>query len=222
MRCVFCDVEIGVDEFPAGAACGACENQQNRALAAVVRGVASDPRSAPRESDRDFLEGEVAAALEFLAELPPTRAVERMGFQSRLAEARAKLAWLDINGPKALVLGAEVVEFDAFQAHCAARAGRHADGHMEYFPGGLCEEAGEAYGVMKKHVYHGQPLDREKYLKELGDAAWYLAMAAHSVGASLSDVIRAQVRKNYERYPRGFTVEDATRRADEKKGVDDL
>jgi NTP pyrophosphatase (non-canonical NTP hydrolase) len=112
---------------------------------------------------------------------------------------------------------AEATDFDAFQRQAYERAGEHAktETNLAYFPLGLCEEAGEAAGVMKKHVYHGRPLDRPAYIKELGDVLWYLAMAAKSVGASLSDVAAAQIAKNHARYPEGFTREAAAVRADE-------
>ena len=45
---------------------------------------------------------------------------------------------------------------------------------------GLCGEAGEAIDLVKKHLYHGHPLDREALIKELGDIAWYLVLAAIS------------------------------------------
>ena len=35
---------------------------------------------------------------------------------------------------------------------------------------GLAEEAGEALSIVRKHLYQGRELDRDKLEKELGDA----------------------------------------------------
>jgi len=45
---------------------------------------------------------------------------------------------------------------------------------------GLAEEAGEVLGHVRKHVMQGRTLDRDAVVKELGDALWCIAIAAHS------------------------------------------
>ena len=55
---------------------------------------------------------------------------------------------------------------------------------------GLCGESGEAIDLMKKHLYQGHDLDREKLIKELGDVAWYLAEAATGLNIDLSEVLQ--------------------------------
>ncbi len=69
---------------------------------------------------------------------------------------------------------------------------------------GLCGESGEAIDLMKKHLYQGHPLDREKLIKELGDIAWYLAEAATGLDIDLSEVLRRNLDKLHARYPQGF------------------
>ncbi len=40
---------------------------------------------------------------------------------------------------------------------------------------GLIGETGEVVDLIKKHKYHGVPMDVEKLKKEVGDCLWYLA-----------------------------------------------
>lgn len=70
---------------------------------------------------------------------------------------------------------------------------------------GLCGEAGEYADIVKKHLYHGHALDRDKAIKELGDVLWYVAVAARSLGSSLEYVAEVNVAKLRARYPGGFS-----------------
>ena len=72
---------------------------------------------------------------------------------------------------------------------------------------GLCGEAGEAIDLVKRHRFHGHPLDREALIKELGDVAWYLAEAAQALGIPLEEILAANIEKLRKRYPDGFAVE---------------
>ena len=74
---------------------------------------------------------------------------------------------------------------------------------------GLAEEAGEVLGHVRKHVMQGRALDRDAVVKELGDALWCIAIAAHSLGVPLSEVARLNEDKLRARHPHGF---DASRR----------
>ncbi len=71
---------------------------------------------------------------------------------------------------------------------------------------GLCGESGEAIDLMKKHLFQGHELDREKMVKELGDVAWYLAEAATGLGVDLSEVLQRNLDKLHARYPKGFNT----------------
>jgi NTP pyrophosphatase (non-canonical NTP hydrolase) len=66
---------------------------------------------------------------------------------------------------------------------------------------GLAEEAGEVLSLVRKHLYQGRELDREKLEKELGDALWCLAMTAKAAGLSLDAIAAANIRKLEERHP---------------------
>lgn len=81
---------------------------------------------------------------------------------------------------------------------------------------GLCGESGEAIDLMKKHLYQGHDLDREKLIGELGDVAWYLAEAATGLGVDLSEVMQRNLDKLHARYPDGFSTERSMHREGEK------
>ena len=73
---------------------------------------------------------------------------------------------------------------------------------------GLCGEAGEAIDIVKKHIAQGHDLDKDKLIKELGDAAWYLAETAHA----LDEVLQRNIDKLKARYPQGFEAEKSLHR----------
>ena len=77
---------------------------------------------------------------------------------------------------------------------------------------GLCGESGEAIDLMKKHLYQGHELDRDKLIKELGDIAWYLAEAATGLDIDLSEVLKRNLNKLHARYPQGFSTERSQNR----------
>ena len=80
---------------------------------------------------------------------------------------------------------------------------------------GLCGESGECIDIVKKARFQGHELDRDKFLLELGDVAWYLAVAAHGAGFRLSEVFEANVDKLKKRYPGGFDKARSMNRAGE-------
>ena len=69
---------------------------------------------------------------------------------------------------------------------------------------GLCGESGEAIDLLKKHRFQGHPLDTEKLKKELGDVAWYIALACQGLGVTMQEVFQMNVDKLKKRYPDGF------------------
>ena len=66
---------------------------------------------------------------------------------------------------------------------------------------GLSEEAGEVLALVRKHLYQGRELDRDKLEKELGDALWCLAMTAKAAGLSLESIAATNVKKLEARHP---------------------
>lgn len=69
---------------------------------------------------------------------------------------------------------------------------------------GIAGEAGECADLVKKHVFHGKPLDVTKLTKEIGDTIFYAAALAAAAGVQLTDVVQANVLKLEMRYPDGF------------------
>lgn len=79
---------------------------------------------------------------------------------------------------------------------------------------GLAEEAGETLGQVRKALYVGHPLDRERVAKELGDALWCLAAVATALEIPLSRIAEGNLAKLRARFPEGFSGAASLRRAD--------
>lgn len=77
---------------------------------------------------------------------------------------------------------------------------------------GLCGETGEAIDILKKVLFQGHQLDREHMAKELGDIAWYLALAADALGYDLETILKMNIDKLWARYPDGFEAEKSLHR----------
>lgn len=77
---------------------------------------------------------------------------------------------------------------------------------------GLCGESGEAIDIVKKHLAHNHPLDKEHLIKELGDVAWYLAETAYALDVDLETVLRLNIEKLQKRYPEGFNTDNSLNR----------
>lgn len=65
---------------------------------------------------------------------------------------------------------------------------------------------------MKKHLFQGHELDKAHLAKELGDVAWYLAVAAYAIGYDLDTILKMNVDKLRKRYPDGFDPERSLHR----------
>lgn len=81
---------------------------------------------------------------------------------------------------------------------------------------GLCGESGEAVDIVKKHLFHAHPLDKDKLIKELGDVAWYLAEAATALDVPLEEILQGNIDKLRARYPEGFDSEKSIDRESKK------
>ena len=77
---------------------------------------------------------------------------------------------------------------------------------------GLCGEAGECIDIVKKATFQGHELNKEHLAEELGDVAWYLAVAADAIGYDLLTILQMNVAKLNERYPEGFDSERSVNR----------
>ena len=77
---------------------------------------------------------------------------------------------------------------------------------------GLVGESGECLDIVKKHLFQGHELDTEHLAEELGDVAWYLAVAARAIGYDLDTILQGNVDKLRKRYPAGFDPERSVHR----------
>lgn len=96
-------------------------------------------------------------------------------------------------------------------------------GYPQYALNGLAGEAGEIIGKTKKFFRdHGLPLDwpvgalseeqKAKLKGELGDVAWYLAVACAECGFTLEEVMQANLDKLASRAERGVLKGDGDNR----------
>lgn len=79
---------------------------------------------------------------------------------------------------------------------------------------GLVCEAGEVGDIIKKELYHGHEIQREKIMDELGDVLHYLAGLAWMYGFELEDVAKYNIEKLKRRYPDGFSTERSVKRVE--------
>lgn len=69
---------------------------------------------------------------------------------------------------------------------------------------GVAEEAGEVLAHVRKHVYQGRTLDKDKLAEELGDVLWCVAATATAAGLSLEKIASSNTEKLALRWPDGM------------------
>lgn len=79
---------------------------------------------------------------------------------------------------------------------------------------GLGGESGEVIDIVKKHLFQGHPLDKEKIIKELGDVMWYVAEVCEALDISLDEVMEGNIEKLQKRFKNGFSVEESINRGE--------
>ena len=77
---------------------------------------------------------------------------------------------------------------------------------------GLCGESGEVIDLVKKYLYQGHELDKEKISKELGDVMWYVAEICEALNISLDEVMQGNIDKLQKRFKDGFTTSESINR----------
>ena len=109
------------------------------------------------------------------------------------------------------------MQFNDYQ-QLAERTARQANDTNEKrftnFAFGLAGETGEVIDCLKKHLFHGHPLDQDKLKIELGDLLWYVATTATTAGIRLEDIAVANIEKLRARYPDGFSEERSINRVE--------
>ena len=78
---------------------------------------------------------------------------------------------------------------------------------------GLQDELGEVAGPLKKHLWHGHPLDGAHIQDEVGDLLWYLATLCNALELSLAEALQANLEKLRQRYPEGFSSQRSINRS---------
>jgi NTP pyrophosphatase (non-canonical NTP hydrolase) len=109
----------------------------------------------------------------------------------------------------------EFMELNTYQ-ELVTRSARQADTKELYsnFGLGIAGEAGEVADYIKKILYHGFDLEKDKLKKELGDVMWYVSMIAKTADMTLESVAIANIEKLQARYPEGFSTERSKNRKD--------
>lgn len=81
---------------------------------------------------------------------------------------------------------------------------------------GIAGEAGELLDAVRKHVFDGQPLDRENVIEELGDLCFYLEAACQAIGVSRVEIEIYNMTKLSKRYEGGYSDQQAQERKDKQ------
>lgn len=77
---------------------------------------------------------------------------------------------------------------------------------------GLNGESGEVIDIVKKHMFQGHELDKDKIKKELGDVMWYVAEVCDALDLSLDEVMEGNIEKLAKRFKDGFTINESINR----------
>jgi NTP pyrophosphatase (non-canonical NTP hydrolase) len=78
---------------------------------------------------------------------------------------------------------------------------------------GLAGETGEVLEPLKKFLYHGHTLDKQKVADELSDLTWYICALANTLEINLADALERNVEKLKKRYPEGFDTNNSINRS---------
>lgn len=79
---------------------------------------------------------------------------------------------------------------------------------------GLVCEAGEVGDAIKKEVFHGHDVDREKKIDELSDVLHYYQGLLQMYQITLEEIMEYNINKLKKRYPDGFSQEASRNRED--------
>lgn len=101
------------------------------------------------------------------------------------------------------------MEFNEYQKEARKTAFYRLEDSVVYPVLGLCSEAGEVAGKIKKILrdnngfVNKRKKDVERVKGELGDVLWYLAVLSEDLGFSLEEVAQANLEKLKDRQERG-------------------
>lgn len=78
-------------------------------------------------------------------------------------------------------------------------------------------EGAEGLDAIKKHIYYGKELDKVNLVEEIGDALYGCQVACEALGITLEQALFINHRKLKERYPDGFSENNAINRDVQKE-----
>lgn len=81
---------------------------------------------------------------------------------------------------------------------------------------GIAGEAGELLDAVRKHVFDGEPLDRENVIEELGDLEFYMMAAMMNIGVLRPHLQELNMSKLSKRYEGGYSDQQAQERKDKQ------
>lgn len=81
---------------------------------------------------------------------------------------------------------------------------------------GIAGEAGELLDAVRKHVFDGQPLDRENVIEELGDLGFFIEAFFQIIGVTRVEIDAYNMAKLFERYKDGYSDQQAIERKDKQ------
>jgi NTP pyrophosphatase (non-canonical NTP hydrolase) len=79
---------------------------------------------------------------------------------------------------------------------------------------GVAGESGEVCDYIKKIIFHGHELDKNKIIKECGDVLWYIALIADGINVDMDTIAQTNINKLKARYPDGFDEERSKNRSE--------
>lgn len=86
---------------------------------------------------------------------------------------------------------------------------------------GLSGETGELAELIKHDIFYGQPVDKMKVAKEIGDVLWYLGALADSYDIQLQDVLELNKAKIDHRYDGEYNQEGSAERHTREEAFED-
>jgi len=92
--------------------------------------------------------------------------------------------------------------------------------HLLHMSGCICEESGEVFGKIKKHVFYNKEMNLEGLIEELGDLEFYLEGLRQGLGVTREEILEGNIAKLTKRYSEGsYSDKAANERADKNETV---
>lgn len=80
---------------------------------------------------------------------------------------------------------------------------------------GISAESGEVLNELRKSLYAGHPLERDKISDEIGDLFFYIQWLCNLLDFDIEKICEGNIKKLLKRYPDGFSTEASINRVPE-------